>query len=119
MLDSPKSALAQKAVGILLVAEPRLPEARSILKPADGKTHNRGKASSEAGGRTGRDQLADLLAQIAEAMRQAAVEVIGLPRSQHAALIAHGDLELAADHDRPLLRGMAQHGLPGVRPRLV
>jgi len=53
--------------------------------------------------RAGADELAGLLAEIAEAMRQAAVEEISLARPEHPALLADRHFKAARDDDPALL----------------
>src|ERR1700756_1532406 len=74
---------------------------------------------SETGRRAGRHDLAHLLAQVAKPVRQAAIEETGVAGAPYPSLVAHGDLDLPANDDRPLLGRMAQHRLTGVGAGLI
>jgi hypothetical protein len=71
-------------------------------------------ARSETRWRASGDDFAFFGAGIAEAVRQAAVEVKGVAGAEHAPLIADGHLQAAAQHDAAFLGLMAQHCLAGV-----
>ena len=76
--------------------------------------NRRVRSESEGRRRRGADDLGFVLTDIAEAMGQAAVEIIGVAGAEHAALGADGDLDLAAQDDAALLGFVAQQGGAGV-----
>src|SRR5262245_52154301 len=76
-------------------------------------------APSERRRRTGRDHLAGLRADAAEAVRAAAFEVIGVAGIEDAALVVDGDFEPAGHHDAAFLAVMGQRHAAGVAAGLV
>src|SRR5690606_20940183 len=73
---------------------------------------------SEGGGRVGTDDHRLALANVAEAVRDAALEIVGLAGPEHAHLAADGNLNLAGDDDAALLALVDDHGLAGIAARL-
>src|SRR5690606_35681777 len=65
--------------------------------------------------RDGAHDLALPIADVAEAVRQAAVEIIAVALVQHAALAAHRELGSPARHHAGLLGGVGE-GLARIRP---
>src|SRR5882757_10151791 len=69
--------------------------------------------------RAGRDQLAGLVADAAEAVRPAALEIIGVAGIEHPPLVVDGDLEPSRHHDAAFLALMHQRHPSGVAAGLV
>src|SRR5688572_9254394 len=73
--------------------------------------------ASKSRWRVGADDDGLVAADVAEAMRSAALEIIGLARTQHLDALAHGDLDLALDDHAALLAVVAERRLAGVAAR--
>src|SRR5512137_833693 len=78
-----------------------------------------GYAVSESRWRAGRDDLARLVARVAETVRDGAGEIVGVARAQLAGLGAHGEFDAAADDHSALLALVPQHVGTGVGARGV
>src|SRR5687767_7549638 len=74
--------------------------------------------ASERGWRGGRDDLTRLVADVTEAVRHGAGEIVRVARPEHAALRAHGQLDAAHDDHAALFALVTEHvrARVGLRP---
>src|ERR1700688_1177175 len=73
----------------------------------------------ETGRRTRADDLAFVAPDVAEAMRQRALEIIGIAGAEHPRLAADGEFDFSLDDHTTLLAGVRQHLLAGIRVRRI
>jgi hypothetical protein len=73
----------------------------------------------KTGWTAGRDQLAWLVARIAELVRLIAFEVIGVTAAKDGCLICHGNLKPAIQNNAAFLAFVSHRMLAGARARLI
>src|SRR5579863_9241763 len=69
--------------------------------------------------RTRADDLAFVAPNVAEAMRQGALEIVGVTWPEHPRLAADGEFDFSFDDHTSFLAGVRQHLLAGVRARRI